>query len=230
MKVTEMLLTSGNTHGRTGTKLVPKGIVVHYVGNPGSSAVGNRNWFENGAGGAYTSAHYIIGLDGEIILCVPEYECAQHAGKSYAPQYDAQAKKNNSMYIGIENCHPNADGKFNDKTYASLVALCADICIHHGFDVQKDVVRHYDVTGKMCPMYYVKNSNEWESFKKDIQVKVDERNKPENVKFDLFHANQVVINGFIKDGTTYVEARDLLEKMGFNVGWDAVNKMVMVNK
>ena len=37
--------------------------------------------------------------------------------------------------------------------------------------VQINIIRHYDVTGKECPKYYVKNSKEWEKLKEDIAKK-----------------------------------------------------------
>jgi N-acetylmuramoyl-L-alanine amidase len=164
LKIENKLLTMGSAHGRSGKAMVPKGILVHYVGNPGSSALGNRNYFEAGAGGNHTSAHYIIGLQGEVLLCVPENECAMHAGKAYAACYNEVCKTNNSTLIGIECCHPGADGKFNDATTKSLIELVVDICIRNKLD-PKDVKRHYDVTGKSCPMYYVQNPSAWNELK-----------------------------------------------------------------
>lgn len=173
MKIIDSLLTLGKEHGRTGDKLTPKGICIHYVGNPGSSALGNRNYFESGSGGNYVSAHYIIGLEGEILRCVPEAERAQHAGKSYGEKWNEIAKTNNSTLIGIENCHPDAAGKFNEKTYSSLVELTADICKRHGFNPIMDIHRHYDVTGKSCPMYYVKNESAWIDFIMAVNMKIE---------------------------------------------------------
>jgi N-acetylmuramoyl-L-alanine amidase len=167
--IQDKLLTPGVEHGRSGRKLNAAGVLVHYVGNPGSSALANRNYFESGANGLHTSAHYIVGLKGEILRCVPEDEQAAHAGKSYAPKYDVIAKTNNSKYLGIETCHPGADGKFSDITMASLLWLLADICKRHKFDPLKDVLRHYDVTGKKCPLYYVNNPPDWDKLRTSIE-------------------------------------------------------------
>ena len=30
------------------------------------------------------------------------------------------------------------------------------------------MIRHYDVTGKLCPLYYVENPEAWEAFLEDI--------------------------------------------------------------
>ena len=31
-----------------------------------------------------------------------------------------------------------------------------------------DVIRHYDVTGKLCPYYYATNEDAWQAFKEDV--------------------------------------------------------------
>ena len=37
---------------------------------------------------------------------------------------------------------------------------------------ENDVIRHYDVTGKICPKYFVEHEDEWEQFKKDVDVQI----------------------------------------------------------
>lgn len=152
-----------NPYSRSGIPLKKvKGIVVHYVSNPKSTAKENRDYFENLKDTHTTkaSSHFIIGLEGEIIQCIPLSEI------SYA------SNDRNCDTISIECCHEKADGKFNKKTYASLVQLTAWLCDSYGLD-STDVIRHYDVTGKMCPLYYVKHENVWEKFLKKIQKKLD---------------------------------------------------------
>ena len=42
------------------------------------------------------------------------------------------------------------------------------------------MIRHYDVTGKICPKYFVEHEDAWEQFKADVKVqiqKVDEEVK-----------------------------------------------------
>ena len=53
-----------------------------------------------------------------------------------------------------ECCHPDETGIFNQKTYQSMVDLCAWLCLKFDLD-ENDVIRHYDVTGKICPKYFV---------------------------------------------------------------------------
>ena len=170
MTIRDELLSPGLAHGRPGRKLdggKPAGVVIHYVGNPGSSAQGNRNYFQNGSGGNGVSAHYIVGLNGEVLRCLPDDEVGYHAGKSYGALWNETARTANFKYIGIECCHPGADGKFNDKTYASVVGLTASLCKKYGFGINQ-VFRHYDVCGKSCPLYYVNYGMEWTKLKNDI--------------------------------------------------------------
>ena len=74
----------------------------------------------------------------------------------------------NSDTISIECCHPAADGKFTDETYDSLVKLTAWLCKQLDLS-PKDVIRHYDVTGKACPKYFVDHEDAWKQFRKDVK-------------------------------------------------------------
>ncbi len=142
MKITENFLTV-NKFSRPGIKLekVTK-IAVHYVGNPGSSAIANRNYFENQKnGGKYVSSHFVIGLEGEIIQCIPLDEWSYCTNQA------------NGYSISIECCHPDSTGKFNEKTEESLAELCAYLLKKFGLS-SEDIIRHYDVTGKQCPLWW----------------------------------------------------------------------------
>ena len=69
--------------------------------------------------------------------------------------------------VSIEVCHPDETGKFTDATYRSLVQLTAWLCVK--FDLKEDqIIRHYDVTGKNCPKYFVENEDAWEMFKDNV--------------------------------------------------------------
>ena len=128
-------------------------IVIHYVGNPGSTAQQNRDYYANPS--SDVSSHFVIGLKGEIIQCIPMHE------KSSASNH------RNKDTISIEVCHPDESGKFTDETYDSLVKLTVWLCEVCGLD-SNDVIRHYDITGKQCPLYFVTHEDAWEQFKKDV--------------------------------------------------------------
>lgn len=137
-------------------------IVVHYIGNPGTSAQQNRDYFESlkDLQNASMSSNFIIGLEGEILECVPPGEVA-YASKSM-----------NYHSVSIENCHPDASGKFTDATYQSCVHLVAYLLEEYQLE-REDIIRHYDVTGKKCPLYYVENEDRWEKFRDDVMAYID---------------------------------------------------------
>lgn len=132
-------------------------IAIHYVGNPGTTAQNNRNYFEKLKDDQQESrsSHFIVGLDGEVIQCIPLNE------KSYA------TNERNIDTISIEVCHPDETGQFNQATYNAVVKLTAWLCEQFGL-TEENVIRHYDVTGKICPKYYVENPEAWTQMKKDI--------------------------------------------------------------
>lgn len=157
--MTEMFLTP-NPWSRPGTPIgTIKGVVVHWVGNAGSTAVANRNYFESlKNGNIYASSHYIVGLKGEVIYCVPENEVAYHA------------KQANANYIGVETCHDDWDGVFNPQTYGSLVDLVSSILLRYEVT---DVLRHFDVTEKICPKWFVEDTRAWNQFLIDVAANTD---------------------------------------------------------
>ena len=138
-------------------------IAIHYVGNPGTTAQANRNYFASladGAEGTYASSHFLVGLEGEVLQCVPLTEIA------YASNI------RNEDTVSIEVCHPDETGLFSDVTYARTVELTAWLCRTFDLDPETDVIRHYDVTGKICPRYYVEHPEAWEGFLADTAAEL----------------------------------------------------------
>lgn len=142
-----------NEYSRPGTRLeTVNGVVVHYVGNPESTAEQNRDYYENLAVTHETkvSSHFVIGIDGTVIQCVPLDEIAYCSNNR------------NDDTISIECCHKDESGQFSRETLDSLVRLLDWLADTYGLH-REQVIRHYDVTGKECPKYYVNNPEEWES-------------------------------------------------------------------
>ena len=164
-EITEDFLTV-NENSRPGIKLDKvNGIVIHYTANPGTGAKANRDYFESRKDQENTavnkvSSHFVVGLDGEIIQCIPLNEIAY-----------ASNDRNNDT-ISIECCIPDDTGRFNDATYQTLVHLVAWLCGRYDLTMD-DVIRHYDVTGKNCPKYYVENPDAWLQMKADIAAQIE---------------------------------------------------------
>ena len=156
-----------NEYSRPGISLEQiNGIVIHYTANPGSTAQNNRDYFEGLKDSHETkvSSHFVVGIEGEIVQCIPSSEIA------YA------SNSRNSDTLSIECCHIDETGEFTEATYTSLVRLTGWLCYRFNL-TSEDVIRHYDVTGKICPKYYVDYPDAWEQFKADVgkQIKTVEQ-------------------------------------------------------
>ena len=153
-----------NDWSRPGTPLEDiNAVVIHYVGNPGTTARANRNYFASlasGKEGTYASSHFVVGLEGEVVQCVPLTEVA------YA------SNTRNGDTVSIEVCHPDETGQFSPVTYERCVELTAWLCREFRLDAEQDVIRHYDVTGKECPRYYVEHPDAWAQFKADVAAEL----------------------------------------------------------
>lgn len=154
----DVQLLTVNDYSRPGIAMEQiNGIVIHYTANPGTTAQQNRDYFEGLKDSHVTkaSSHFIIGIEGEVIQCIPSSEI------SYA------SNDRNYDTLSIECCIGDDTGKFSDATYDSLVHLTSWLCGKFSIKVD-NVIRHYDVTGKECPKYYVKHEDAWLKFKEDI--------------------------------------------------------------
>ena len=141
-----------------------RNIVIHYTANPGTSAIQNRNYFEGLKDSKKTkaSSHFIVGIEGEIVQCVPTWEIA------YA------SNERNIDSVSIETCHKGEDGAYTKATYDSMVHLTAWLCEKFQL-TEKDLIRHYDVTGKECPKYFVDHEDAWETFRADVKRMLEEK-------------------------------------------------------
>ena len=156
----DVQLLTVNPYSRPGEKCKKiDAIVVHYLGNPRTSAQENHDYFESlkDLKDVSMSANYVVGTKGEIIQCVPDGEVA-YASQSY-----------NDHSISIENCHMTESGKLTKQTYDSLVKLTAYLAELHGLD-RSQIIRHYDVTEKICPKYFVEHPDAWEEFLDDVDA------------------------------------------------------------
>ena len=149
-----------------------KYIVIHYVGALGGAkencqyyAGGNRN----------ASAHYFVGFDGEIWQSVEDANIAWHCGASSYKHGECR----NANSIGIELCvrkrntasmgATDKDWYFEDATVEAAAELTRYLMDKYNVPASH-VIRHYDVTGKICPNPYVYNTtaHTWDEFKKKI--------------------------------------------------------------
>ena len=129
-----------------------KYLVVHYTGNDGDTDEANGNYFKNGV--RYTSAHYFVD-DDSVTQSVPDKHVAWHCGASTYKH----AKCRNDNSIGVEICDDVRNGVIYPSAKTIENALELVQMLMDKYNIKKaNVIRHYDVTGKKCPAYWVDNA------------------------------------------------------------------------
>ena len=124
-------------------------IVLHDTGNasPSADAGAHQRYFNDKS--AQASYHYICD-ESAIIECVGQGYGAYHSGvgKSGIRQDGKVSLITNYNSIGIAYCI--CKGKNTKKSVQNAVIAAAYACRLYGL-TPKDIVRHYDVTDKLCP-------------------------------------------------------------------------------
>lgn len=158
MNITQMPCNPGNyTAKRTGAI---RYLVVHYTGAPGTARNNGAYFASRGDIGA--SAHYFVDAQ-DIVQSVPDSGRAWHCGA--ASYRHPECRNDNS--IGVELCcYQDAAGRwrFDPATVANAVQLVRSLMAQYGIDTDH-IVRHYDVTGKVCPEPFVRDALAWAEFK-----------------------------------------------------------------
>lgn len=153
MKITERIIPK-NKYNRPGTRSEPGRICVHYTGQAGTDADKLALFYKNVAAGmfpdkpnSWTSTQYIVGLTGKMIRIIPDNEIA----------YAASGKNNGTIHIEV--CYSKAGGEFETASVSALRELVQYLMKKYSIPAEK-VLRHYDLTGKYCPWFYV-DENRW---------------------------------------------------------------------
>ncbi len=144
---------------RAGRKSPVEYLVLHYTANQGDTARGNLDFFAREV--TRTSAHYFVDRN-EVCQSVPEGAAAYHVGgKNRKPSHCV-----NDNSIGIELC----DSAFRvpRETEQRALELARDIIRRYHIPPE-NVLRHYDVTGKLCPLPWVRDPAGWWAFKKKLE-------------------------------------------------------------
>lgn len=177
-------------------------IVIHYVGAE-STAWANSLYFKLIYRGA--SANWFVD-DIEAVLVVDEKDVAWHCGdtlkKGNGGTYHNKCTNYNS--IGIEMCcFINDEGKLDisEQTIANTLELTKKLMAKYNIPVE-NVIRHYDVTNKICPAPFVENENRWLEFKSRLGTSPKSSPKPSpNKKIDVKY--QVYTTEWLPDVVNY---------------------------
>ena len=155
---------------RTTSKI--KYIVIHYTGNDGDTDEANTNYFKNNIVNA--SAHYFVD-DDSVTQSVHDNFVAWHCGGARYNNYKSTGgakyygECTNTNSLGIELCDTNRNGKygFSDKTLEKAIELVKDKMEQYNVTIDR-VIRHFDVTGKVCPKPFVDDEKAWKEFKNKL--------------------------------------------------------------
>lgn len=190
-----------------------KYIVIHYTANDGDTDEGNGNYFANNIVGA--SAHYFVD-DDSITRSVPDDYIAWAVGGSkykYTKGGTFYGKCTNANSISIELCDTKKNGvyDFTEATMKNAADLVKLLMKKYNVPVEK-VIRHYDVTGKVCPKPFVDDEKAWKEFKERLVDNMEKRyNKISELPTWAKPTIQKLINeGKIADGNKLDMSEDML--------------------
>lgn len=166
----ELLAAPGN-YGSSRASAQIRYIVIHYTGNDGDTAANNAAYYQNNV--VEASAHYFVD-DTTVWRSVPDLLTAWAVGgKKYASSANTgggtlHGVVTNANSISVELCDTVKDGSYraSEATLANAAALVVDLMKRYNIPLE-NVVRHFDVTGKMCPSYMV-DADKWAEFKERI--------------------------------------------------------------
>ena len=156
-----------------------KYIVIHYTANDGDSDENNAKYFKNNV--LYTSAHYFVD-DDSITQTVPDNYIAYHCGAKYYKHPTCR----NSNSIGVELCDNIKNGVVypTEKAIQNAVELVKSLMKKYNIP-KENVIRHYDVTGKKCPSYWVNNSKWEQEFLNKLTFEITSAN---DITWELKHS------------------------------------------
>ena len=190
-----------------------KAIVFHYTANTGTkaSALGNARYFADGSEGRAASAHYCVDEKNIVYECVPLDTVAWAVGDGRSGKYGNIINNYNSVSIEMVS-HTDASGAYYiPKATQENAARLYQMLLKKLPNVQY-AIRHYDVSGKLCPLPMI-SENKWKEFQKLLK-EVDEVIEKSKMIID---GKEVPVDRILKDGTNYVKVRDIAAALNLDV-------------
>jgi len=229
MEIEYKLLTE-NPWSRPGRKedMKPiKKIVLHWYGNPKTTALATWNFFESRKNGklGYGSAHFLVNLDGDIIQAMPQEEMAYHVGSKTYTQFalnEISTYPNNAT-LGIEMAHVSWEGEFTENTWDNTKIMTYLLLREYNLTTY-DITTHHDIVGwKDCPRYFVLFPDELERFRDEVHSLY------QNHVIGYIEPNSLNVRDDVMGrilGT--VKARDKVLIEGYKNGWYKIRKDSLV--
>lgn len=190
-----------------------KAIVFHYTANTGKSATakGNARYFAAGSEGRAASAHYCVDEGNIVYECVPLDTVAWSVGDGRSGKFGGIYNNYNTVSIEMVS-HTDSSGTYYipEETMKNAARLY-QMLLKELPNVQT-VVRHYDISMKLCPLPLI-DEGKWEKFKKLLK-EVDEVVEKSKIIVD---GREVAVDRILKDGTNYVKVRDIAAALDLKV-------------
>ena len=196
---------------RKGREFAINWICLHFTSGNGDTAQNNADYFAR-EGGLNASAHYFVDTE-RIVQSVKDGDTAWHCGRERGGSYYNDCRNANS--IGIEMCDSKRDGtvKATEQTIRNAAELAAALCERYGLPVSH-IIRHYDVTGTLCPKYWVDDPDGIVRFRKLVK----EAGEMVETSRMIVDGKEVPVERILKNGTNYVKIRDVAAALGLEVG------------
>ena len=185
-------------------------IVIHYTSGNGDTAKNNIDYFANNKN-LSSSAHYFVD-ENTVWQSVKDGDTAWHCG---ANTYKHPCCRNSNS-IGIELCS-RKDSKgnyyFKDATVKNAADLTKALMAKYNIPAT-NVIRHYDVTGKVCPAPMVNDVSLWDKFKGMISAPVKKLETGNDIIWELMNGKHKVKIDDVKRAVTALDkAKDSQEFM-----------------
>lgn len=218
-----VLAHATNRGGKRNTKNI-KYIVIHYTGVDGDYDTNNVKYFQR-TPNIQASAHYFVGSE-SITQSVPDDMIAWHCG---GKKYKHKSCRNANS-IGIEICDEVKDGRMYPKQQTINNALMLTEHLMKKYNIPKsNVIRHYDVTGKLCPAYWVDDTKWMSEFWLKLKIGGTESYLVKvtadvlNVRKEPTTASAIVTKVKKNEVYTIVEEHGTWGKLKSGVGWISLN-------
>jgi N-acetylmuramoyl-L-alanine amidase len=194
MNILEQYLTV-NEYSRPGRTLKEvRAFILHWVGGACAPPTSVRHFFENASKEKhYSSAHYCVGLNGDVYHLVPDDEVAYHCGSSQKDPgsgriytdwareafgkhaEDPEGDSPNNASIGIVMCVADNDGNYTGETLRAAAELTAQLCKTYHVPLERVGTHHMVVGWKDCPRLWTRYPQKFEEFLKTVKTLIDRK-------------------------------------------------------
>ena len=212
-------LAAADNYGGTRSADAIQYLVFHYTGNDGDTAANNAAYFQNNV--VKASAHYFVD-DTTVYRSVPELKVAWAVGgKLYS---DVRETGGGTMYgvitnqnsLSVELCDTQKNGSYqaSEATLENAAQLCRELMDRYQIPVSR-VYRHFDVTGKHCPSYFM-DEVAWQTFKARLKLSTAQEQFDQMMENWLKHLSTQDASPASRDAREWAESAGIIT--GFSDG------------